>query len=274
MSEKAPVDDADIRHAGVTEPKQAKWTISLSGSTIDYVTYGVVQFLRGKPYARGVSFLLVTCLCLLIMLTWIGIIPGYQTIGMVMVPLFLFIIAPLYKMVIWSGDDFQLTWRKSQARQDEAKAEQQFAETGATEDAVRLDEVRLNTYYEINQNQATSTFRWAVAMMVLGFGTIISGIWVFYFRNNNADTFLTSLTTAAGIVSNLISLMFLRLHETTQKRSFHYYQELADVQRVRIAINLAEAQGNAKKDEALKRVMDHLLQDKSTGDIVRKETGA
>lgn len=106
---------------------------------------------------------------------------------------------------------------------------------------MNVDLKRLNEYYLINQSQARSSFRWAVISMCIGLGTIIAGIWMFYFRENQHDSFMTGLSTAAGCVVNIVSVLFLSLHSKTQDRSLYYYQQLAAMQKLFLAIRLLDA---------------------------------
>jgi hypothetical protein len=134
-----------------------------------------------------------------------------------------------------------VTFPPRQAAQEREKAEKKFEETKTVEDALKLDLTKLNEYYVINQSQARSSFRWAVFSMLLGFGTIISGIWLFYFRGGQPDTFMASLSTAAGCVVNLVSALFLYLHSKIQAHALHYYDQLSRLQNLLIAIRIVEA---------------------------------
>ena len=227
-----------MSEAATTEPpKRAKWVHTLNGlwST---ETYGIVEFLRVHPVYRRVVGICGVVFCLLAVASWGGLkIPGFtfSFIPFMVVGPWLVFVATI------SGPDFEVTFPPRQAAQDREKAEKQFEKSNSVEDALRLDLSRLNEYYVINQSQARSSFRWAVASMLLGFGTIIAGVWIFYFRTGQPDTFMASLSTAAGVVVNLVSAMFLYLHGKIQDRSLHYYEQLSRLQHISIAIRLAEA---------------------------------
>jgi hypothetical protein len=90
--------------------------------------------------------------------------------------------------------------------------------------------------------------------MLLGFGTIVGGVWLFYF-GKTPDSFMASLSTAAGIVVQFISGLFLYLHTKTQDRSLFYYQQLARLQRVSIAIRLAEAHKDASQEQTARNLL-------------------
>jgi cation transport ATPase len=149
-----------------------------------------------------------------------------------------------------SGPQFELIFPPREAAKEREKAEQRFEESKTVDDALKLDLARLNEYYVINQNQARASFRWAVFSMLIGFGTIITGIWFFYIHDSHSDTLMASLSTAAGVVVNFIAALFLRLHSMTQARSRHYYDQLARLQLISIAIRLVDSQedSSARQD--------------------------
>jgi hypothetical protein len=143
---------------------------------------------------------------------------------------------------------------------------------------LELDSKRLSAYYAINQSQARGSFRWAVFAMFCGFATIIVGVWVFYLRDT-PDSFLTSLSTATGLVINLVSGLFLYLHNRTQRRSLLYYGQLIRIQQMGLAIRLAETQPtDSDRVAARTRIIDELLAitkltaDRDTSEAVRKST--
>jgi hypothetical protein len=159
-----------------------------------------------------------------------------------------------------SGSAFKLVFPTEQASEERRVAEQTFESSQTPEDALQLDLKRLNEYYAINQAQARSSFRWAVFAMFVGFATIITGIWLFYFRAAQPDKYMATLSTAAGVVVNLVAGLFLRMHSRTQDRSLHYYVPLARLQKLSMAIRLVEAHTDeAKRTEARNLVIRELL---------------
>lgn len=126
--------------------------------------------------------------------------------------------------------------------------------------ALDLATKRLNEYYAINQSQARGSFRWAVFAMFCGLATIISGVWLFYLRGT-PNAFLTSLTTAAGIMINVVSSLYLYLHNKTQRRSLYYYNQLVRLQQLGLLIRMAESHPETKDRTASKnKVIEEILQ--------------
>lgn len=144
-------------------------------------------------------------------------------------------------MATVSGPSFELIFPAAKASAERRIAEQQFDKTQTPEDALDLDFKRLNEYYAINQSQARSSFRWAKLSMLVGFATIIFGIWLFYFRPTQPDKFMSTLSAATGCVINIVSGLFLRLHSQTQDRALHYFEPLARLQRLSLAMRLVDA---------------------------------
>jgi hypothetical protein len=244
----------------------AKFTVTLNGSDWSVAKYGVVEYLRSHRFMRILTGLLGVLCALAAPLWWAGFRPNTHLLHFVVFdafsPLLLefFVAIPLLWMATVSGPAFRLVFAPSEASRELKKAEEKFDESNKPEDAVQLDFTRLNAYYEINQNQARSSFRWALFSIFLGFATIVTGIWLFYFRIATPDKFMASLSTASGIVVSLISGLFLNMYAKTQDRSLYFYQQLSRLQRVALAIRLVgEHQDAEQQTEARNRVIQQLL---------------
>jgi hypothetical protein len=214
------------------------------GGPLSTETYGIVEFLRTHTTWRCIAGALGFITFALAFIGWgfTGWGLDFKIAGLTVyfLPLLIMGSSLLYVATI-SGKHFEVTFPPIQAAQEREKAERDFEQSKTVADALKLDLSRLNEYYVINQSQARSSFRWAVFSMLLGFGTIISGIWLFYFRGAQPNVFMASLSTAAGFVVNLVSALFLHLHSKIQERSLHYYEQLARLQNLSIAIRLVES---------------------------------
>lgn len=144
--------------------------------------------------------------------------------------------------------------------EERREAEEQIGTSKDPYATLELDSKRLNEYYAINQAQAKGSFRWAVFAMFCGLATIIGGIWLFYLRTAVPDTFMASLSTAAGLVINAVSGLYLYLHNRTQQRSLLYYGQLVRLQQLGLSIRLAESHDDApERAKARNRVIDEIL---------------
>lgn len=234
--------------------KPARYVSTLDGSQWSVVKYGVVEFLRAHKFWRAIVAILgvlipVTCLASIA-----GVkIPGISGLGIYLI--FTFTCPGLIWAAVVSGPDFELTFPSKDAAKERQLAQEKFNETNAPEDALDLDLKRLNEYYRINQDQARSTFRWTIFTMFLGFTTIVAGVWLFYFGKPTPDTFMASLSTAAGIVVQCISGLFLHLHSKTQNRSLYYYDQLARLQRISIAIRLTQGHQDPNEQKVARNLL-------------------
>lgn len=240
-------------------PSSAQYTITMGGSQFSVALYGIVEYLRANQWMR-VLFTVLT-----IMVTFVSILSlsGSKLFGAGLLPS-PFLAAVIVPWMLWaatvSGPNFKLVFGTAKASKEREQAEQQFAKSAKPEDAVTLDLLRLNEYYVINQNQARSSFRWAIFSMLVGFATIIAGVWFFYFHAAVPDKLMAGLSTAAGVVVNIISGVFLHLHTKTQIWSLYYYQQLAAMQKLSMAIRLAEAhQDTDQQKDARNLVIKELL---------------
>jgi hypothetical protein len=244
----------------IQQPKKSpRFTVTLGGSQWAVATYGTTEYLRSHRLARAVAAILGVCLALVAVASFLGF--KLKKDEIYSVPLMIIVVPWLLWVATISGPDFQLVFPDEQAKKETEQALEQFEASNTPEDALNLDFKRLNEYYVINQSQARSSFRWAIFSMFIGFGTIVAGIWLFYFRHSEPDKFMASLTTAAGCVVNVISALFLYLHSKTQERSLVYYDQLTGLQKLILAIRLvSEHKDPDKQTEARNQVIRELLE--------------
>lgn len=249
----------------------ARYTIKITNSQLGVASYGVVEFLRVHPLARAT----VAILGVAIVAASIPSMSGLKVVWLSGFGLFtLVFVGPAF---LWastvSGPRFELEFAAEppspgDAQKERREAEKQFEKSNAPEDALKLDLTRLQEYYALNQSQARSSFRWAKISMFVGFSTIIGGVWLFYFRNvQQPDKFMAALSTAAGCVVSLVSGLFLRLYSKTQDRSLVYYEKLARMQKLYVAIRLVEAHTDpVKQTDARNLVIGELLASRRADD--------
>ena len=162
-------------------------------------------------------------------------------------------------LAILATEKFTLYIAGPKEVEEREKAEAQVGDSPDPYNSLELAQKRLNEYYAINQSQARGSFRWAVFAMFVGLSTIVAGIWIFYL-GDTPNTFLTSLSTAAGVVVNTISGLYLYLHNRTQRRALFYYNQLVRVQNLGLAIRLAESHDDTThKADAKDKVIGEIL---------------
>lgn len=93
----------------------------------------------------------------------------------------------------------------------------------------------LDTYHRRNLDQNNWTFRLSVIVMAIGFGIIIYGIHAAIELNtlskglkggNNGTTLIAILSTASGVIINLIGGTFLAIYNSTLKQAIDYTNSL------------------------------------------------
>jgi hypothetical protein len=163
-------------------------------------------------------------------------------------------------MATVSGSSFELVFPVAQATAEREIADKQFDKFQTPGDALNLDFKRLSEYYAINQGQARSSFRWAKFSMFVGLATIVAGVWLFYFRVSQPDKFMVALSAATSRVINIVSGLFLNLHSKTQDRALSYYEPLARLQRLSLAMRLVDAyKDTSEQTQARNLVIQELL---------------
>ena len=239
-----------------TNENGAVYNVRLSGSLVNILLVGIVDYLQKHKVVRGVAAVVgITCLAFggiaYVIPDWV-----FDKLS----PPLLIIGGLLSFSSVLAGDKFVLLVGDAPEVVERKEAEEHIKDTKDPYASLDLDIKRLNEYYAINQSQARGSFRWAIFAMLCGFATIVSGIWIFYIKEETPDTFLTSLSTAGGLVINIVSGTFLYLHNKTQKRSLFYYGQLVRIQQLGLAIRLAEShEDDAEKTSAKNKVISELL---------------
>jgi len=176
------MSNADTSNVPVNQRPEARapYTITLQGTKWDVAYYGIVEFLRVHPRWRATVAVLGVLALLLLVAGFFVTVPGVSK-GSAVICLFIATPSLLWIATV-SGPSFELVFPAAKASAEREIAEKQFDKSQTPEDALNLDFKRLSEYYAINQSQARSSFRWAKFSMLVGFATIIFGIWLFYFR--------------------------------------------------------------------------------------------
>src|SRR5262249_36326180 len=80
-------------------------------------------------------------------------------------------------------------------------------------DTIQLNLNQLSEYYTINKSQARNSFRASVTAIIIGFITIIVGIWFFYFSEHPNQN-LTYMSVIGGVLVQFIGgALFLSVQQ-------------------------------------------------------------
>ncbi len=247
----------------IEHSSSAKYKIGLSGSIFNVILFAITNTLKNFRWLRillgllGMFCLLFGCILFLTDTYYLRrfdyplLVTGFTlTLGFALS-------SQLFELTL--ENDLSVSAEKER-EEAEVKYEQ---DTTNPFSFLEVDTKRLNGYYLINQSQARNSFRWAVFAMFIGLSTITCGIWLFYLDKTSAEeknTLAASLTTIAGIIVNIVSVLYISLHNKSQKRSLLYYNQLIRNQQLGLSIRLAESFDNPQERTQVKsKIIDELL---------------
>jgi hypothetical protein len=256
----APAPASSIPHA-VKPAVGAGNHVRLTGSLGNVFLVAAIGYMRRHPWTRAFA----ACIGVLFFAGWFAGLPwfrsNYSLAGAALL-VFAAAVGSSKEVDLYIGEPEEVVERR------EVEERLKIQGTANPYEFLDLDSKRLSEYYVINQNQARSGFRWAIAVMLLGFGTVIGGVWIFYLRTESQDRTLTGLSVVAGLLTDLIAATFLYLNNNTQKLALYYYGRLASLQNLALSIRLADAHEDAAaKAAARNRIIDRLLELASAGDV-------
>jgi hypothetical protein len=104
-------------------------------------------------------------------------------------------------------------------------------------DTIQLNLNQLSEYYTINKSQARNSFTASMTAIVIGFITIIFGIWIFYF---GAQPNLTYLSVAGGILAQFIGGAYFYLYNKSLAQLNFFFERLTTVQDTMLSIKLCD----------------------------------
>lgn len=244
-----------------THPKYRR---RFSPTVLGIVAASFVQFLKRHEYVKWLS--VAVGVVLIAISLWLGIQPsiesGLQLISTPPVGAMLPLVAGgfLLYLCALAGPGYEVFVAEAPEAQEVKIAQEKVEQSPTLQAMLELDSKRLAEYYAINQSQARWSFFWAVVAFVVGFGTILAGIWQFYLNEETRNVNMAWLTTIAGVVTNAISGMFLYLYNQIHGRSLYYYNQLARVQLMGVAIHLAETHAEeAEKVKSRNKIITEVL---------------
>ena len=107
-----------------------------------------------------------------------------------------------------------------------------------TQAAWELAQVNLESYINSNLRQVRSIFLLTVFVMLVGFALVAYGVYLLYTSPDSLNA--SVLSTAAGVVTNLIGATFLALYRSMLKQTHGYVAVLERMNAVGMSVQLAE----------------------------------
>lgn len=106
-------------------------------------------------------------------------------------------------------------------------------------DIVRLSLNQLLEYYTINKNQAVKSFNFSVSAIILGFASLVFGIWLFYLQEEKNITLATIASISGLLIQFIGSANFYVYNKSINQLNF-FYAQLIRTQETMLSIRLCE----------------------------------
>ncbi|RIK81745.1 MAG: hypothetical protein DCC68_07940 [Planctomycetota bacterium] len=126
-------------------------------------------------------------------------------------------------------------------------------EPGDVLQSIQLSLNQLSEYYTISKGQARGSFRVSVAAMILGFVTLIGGVWLFFFQSSDTRVAtVATLSAIGGVLSQFLAASYFYLYRTTIAQMNYFYDRLVSLQDTMLSIRLCEGIDDKPLQLALK----------------------
>lgn len=121
---------------------------------------------------------------------------------------------------------------------------------------VKINFKYLDQYYLQTQEQADKSFRLTLFACLIGLAIIVTGI-VMMFLDKTEPAYVT---TAAGILSELIAAVFFYLYNKTVQKMAQYHHKLVITQNISLALKISQELPNGEKSIAQNKLIDKLTE--------------
>jgi hypothetical protein len=126
-------------------------------------------------------------------------------------------------------------------------------------DTVQLNLNEIREYCVLNKRQAWSSFAFGVFAILLGFATLLYGVWKFY-EGTSTNLTVASLTSVSGLLIQFIGGTSLFMYRNSLRQGNFYFAHLVQMQDVMLAIKLCTETTDSEKKSALQgKVVEALL---------------
>jgi hypothetical protein len=139
-------------------------------------------------------------------------------------------------------------------------------------DTIQLSLNQLNEYYTINKSQARNSFSFSVFAVVLGLGTTVGGIWMFYL-GDNPRVDLAAITSVSGVLLQFIGGAYFYLYRRSLEQLNFFFSQLVKMQDTMLSIKLCDQiETDERKSELRERIAITLLERAMTRSIVASDS--
>ncbi len=130
-------------------------------------------------------------------------------------------------------------------------------------DTIQLNLNQLTEYYTINKSQARSSFRFSVFAVIVGFITLVAGIWIFYYKEN-PNISLAAVTTLSGTLVQFIGAAYFYLYRKSLEQLNFFFHQLVKMQDTMLSIKLCEQISPTEKQMQLREKIILTLLERSS----------
>ncbi len=122
---------------------------------------------------------------------------------------------------------------------------------------IQINFTHLNEYYLQTQIQAKNSFNLATFAAVVGFMTLLIGIFRFKGMPSGSEN-IPLITVIAGVLSEFIAAIFFYLYTQTVQKMSQYHENLLKTQNINLALKIARELEGEDKVKALSTIVDRL----------------
>ncbi|GEM_PF-2615028 len=127
---------------------------------------------------------------------------------------------------------------------------------------VTFSRIELEQYYKIGVSQTQKSYNYSILSMWIGFLIIILGVLLFYFPIDIGNSFFADgnvkiLVLISGLITELISVMFLWIYKNSIKNLTYFYNRQIFIHNTLLAYKISSSMENS--DEAKKIIVQKIL---------------
>ncbi len=122
---------------------------------------------------------------------------------------------------------------------------------------VQMNFKYLDQYYLQTKEQADKSFRLAQTASIIGLLIIGGGIFMMFLDKTSP----AYVTTASGVISEIIAALFFYLYNRTVLKMSEYHQKLVITQNISLALKITEDVDSEQKNKLQEKIVDRLTID-------------
>lgn len=140
-------------------------------------------------------------------------------------------------------------------------------------DTIQLSLNQITEYYTINLGQARNSYRWSIFAIIIGFITLIIGVYILFFQNTPNVT-VGIITGASSLLLEFIGASNIYIYRKSLSQLNIYFKQLISIQDTMLAIELCERMelNSPKRLEITEKIILKLLDRSSCSTMINNST--